>query len=160
MRSAIFLTMGILIGSAMHGNTAAQPDRVPMALNHVAIAVPDLDAGIAFYTKAMGLKEAFTFRDDRGTPLSYLQISRDTFLELQPASAERPVGFIHIGIEIADLRRAVDRFRRDGLSVQDPTVSARTKSLISQARGPDGLRMELLEFGPESLQRRVINAWK
>jgi catechol 2,3-dioxygenase-like lactoylglutathione lyase family enzyme len=131
-----------------------------MALNHVAISVPDLDEGIAFYTKALGLKEAFTFRDDRGTPLTYLQISRDTFLELQPASAERPVGFIHIGLEVAGLAGAVDQFRRNGLNVRNPVVSQRTNALISQATGPSGLRMELLEFGPDSLQRRVINAWK
>jgi len=159
MRSVIFFTTGLLIGLAIHGADAQSP-RAPMALNHVAISVPNLDEGIAFYTKALGLKEAFTFRDDRGTPLSYLQISRETFLELQPASADRPVGFLHIGLEVANLAGAIDQFRRGGLNVQNPAVSERTKALISQAVGPGGLRMELLEFGPESLQRRVMNAWK
>jgi len=84
---------------------AAQPNRRSLALNHVAVSVPDLDEGIRFYTKALGLKEAFTFRDNRGRPLSYLQISRDTFLELQQATADRPPGFLHIGIEVSDLRR-------------------------------------------------------
>ena len=108
MRSVIFFTTGLLIGLAIHGADAQSP-RAPMALNHVAISVPNLDEGIAFYTKALGLKEAFTFRDDRGTPLSYLQISRETFLELQPASADRPVGFLHIGLEVANLAGAVAR---------------------------------------------------
>ena len=160
MRSAVVFLAGVLVGVALHARVDAQPERAAMLLNHVAIAVPDLDEGIAFYKKALGLKEAFTFRDNRGTPLSYLQISRDTFLELQPASAERPVGFIHIGLEVADLRGNVERFRRGGLTVGDPNVSARTKAVISQARGYGDLRMEILEFGPESLQRRVINEWK
>ena len=60
--------------------------------------------GDPYYTKALGIKEAFTFRDNRGSPLSYLQISRDTFLELQGATADRPPGLIHVGIEVAELR--------------------------------------------------------
>jgi hypothetical protein len=46
------------------------------------------------------------------------------------------------------------------MPVQNPTESERTKALISQAIGQNGLSFELLEFGPDSLQRKVINAWK
>ena len=139
---------------------ATPPAPAPLALNHVAISVPDLDEGIRYYTKALGLKEAFTFRDDRGSPLSYLQISRDTFLELQGSTADRPPGLIHIGLEVADLRASMPRFKAGGLIVRDPSTSARTDAVISQAEGLGGLRFELLEFGPDSLQRRVINLWK
>jgi catechol 2,3-dioxygenase-like lactoylglutathione lyase family enzyme len=159
MRKATLFLAGILVGAAIQG-VVAQPARGSLALNHVAISVPDLDEGIRFYTKALGLKEAFTFRDDRGRPLSYLQISRDTFLELQQATADRPAGFIHIGLEVGDLRSALPQFRQGGLKVDDPVESARTKALISQAAGPGDLRFELLEFGPDSLQRKVMNAWK
>jgi catechol 2,3-dioxygenase-like lactoylglutathione lyase family enzyme len=159
MRSVALFVAGILVGSAIQV-TRAQPPRGGLALNHVAISVPDLDEGIRFYTRALGLKEAFTFRDNRGSPLSYLQISRDTFLELQQATADRPPGLIHIGLEVGDLRTAIVRFRQGGLEVGDPSESQRTKAVISQAAGPNGLRFELLEFGPDSLQRKVINAWK
>lgn len=159
MRSACLLLVGMLIGSAMQ-EALAQPARPPLLLNHVAIAVPDLDEGIRYYTKALGLKEAFTFRDNRGSPLSYLQISRDTFLELQGATSTRPPGLIHIGLEVADLRASIPRFKAGGLIVRDPSTSARTGAVISQAEGLSGLRFELLEFGPDSLQRKVINEWK
>jgi hypothetical protein len=159
MRSMSLFLAGILVGSAIQGVTG-QSARGSLSLNHVAISVPDLDEGIRFYTKALGLKEAFTFRDNRGRPLSYLQISRDTFLELQPASADRPVGLIHIGLEVGDLRAAVAQFRAGGFNVQNPVESERTKALISQATGLNGLGVELLEFGPDSLQRKVMNAWK
>ena len=139
---------------------AAQAAPAQMALNHVAIAVPDLDEGIRYYTKALGLKEAFTFRDNRGSPLSYLQINRDTFLELQGATADRPPGLIHIGLEVADLRASIPRFKAGGLIVREPSTSARTGAVISQAEGLGGLRFELLEFGADSLQRKVINDWK
>ena len=159
MRSLALFFAGILIGSTIQ-TVVAQPGRGRLALNHVAISVPDLDEGIRFYTKALGLKEAFTFRDNRGAPLSYLQISRDTFLELQQATADRPPGFIHIGLEVSDLPTAVAQFKQNGLHVENPAESARTKAVISQATGLDNLRFELLEFGPDSLQRKVMNAWK
>lgn len=160
MRSVTMLAIGILIGSAIQTTTAQPAARAPLMLNHVAISVPDLDEGIRYYTKALGLKEAFTFRDNRGNPLSYLQISRDTFLELQGATAERPPGLIHIGLEVADLKSSIPRFKEGGLIVRDPSTSARTKAVISQAEGISGLRFELLEFGPDSLQRKVMSEWK
>jgi len=159
MRGVWLFLVGIFVGLMIHDATG-QSGRGPLALNHVAISVPDLDEGIRFYTKALGLKEAFTFRDSRGRPLSYLQINRDTFLELQPASPDRPAGLIHIGLEVADLRSALPAFRQGGLSIQNPTVSERTGALISQATGQNGLAFELLEFGPDSLPRKVMNAWK
>jgi catechol 2,3-dioxygenase-like lactoylglutathione lyase family enzyme len=159
MRNVALLLAGIAIGSLLPA-AAMQPSREPLLLNHVAISVPDLDEGIRYYTKSLGLKEAFTFRDNRGSPLSYLQISRDTFLELQPATADRPAGLIHIGLEVADLRAVAPRFKAGGLIVRDPSTSVRTGAVISQAEGLAGLRFELLEFGPDSLQRKVMNSWK
>jgi catechol 2,3-dioxygenase-like lactoylglutathione lyase family enzyme len=159
MRGLALFLSGILVGSTIQV-AIAQSTRPPLALNHVAIAVPDLDEGIKYYTRALGLKEAFTFKDDRGSPLSYLQISRDTFLELQQATRERPVGLIHVGLEVGNLRASLPQFRQGGLQVADPNRSARTNALISQATGFADLRFELLEFGPDSLQRKVMESWK
>jgi catechol 2,3-dioxygenase-like lactoylglutathione lyase family enzyme len=158
MRGFALFAAGLLLGLAVQVGAPAKPES--LALNHVAFSVPDLDEGIRFYTRALGLKEAFTFRDNRGRPLTYLQISHDTFLELQQASADRPPGFIHIGIEVENLRAVIAKFKGEGLQIQNPSESERTKALISQATGQSGLAFELLEFGPESLQRKVINAWK
>jgi len=60
-------------------------------VNHVAISVANFDEAFAFYTQKMGFREAFTVRDDKGQPLlAYVQASRNTFVELQPANANRP----------------------------------------------------------------------
>ena len=157
MRSAVLFVAGVLVGLSVPG--AGRPARDAVVLNHVAIAVPDLDEGIRFYTKALGAKEAFTFRDDRGTPFSYLQLSRDTFLEVQPAGG-RPLGFTHIGLEVQDLRQALPQFRAAGFQVAEPVESARTKALISQATDRNGVHFELLEFGPDSVQRKVMDRWR
>src|SRR5437867_1692782 len=102
MRGFTLFAAGLLLGLAIP-IIASQSRNESLKLNHIAVSVPDLDEGIKFYTRALGLKEAFTFRDARGRPLSYLQISRDTFLELQQASADRPPGFTHIGLEVGNL---------------------------------------------------------
>ena len=159
MRGLVLFASGLALGLSIQ-IAGSQSRKDSLALNHVAVSVPDLDEGIKFYTRALGLKEAFTFKDSRGRPLSYLQINRDTFLELQQAAPDRPPGFIHIGIEVGNLQAALPEFRRGGLNVHDPNVSERTKALISTASGPNGLSFELLEFGPDSLQRKGINAWK
>src|SRR5262245_46289172 len=153
MRGFALFAAGLLLGLAVQ-IVGAQAKPESMALNHVAFAVPDLDEGIRFYTKALGLKEAFTFRDNRGRPLTDLQISRDTFLELQQAGAGRPPGFVHIGIQVANLQAMIAKFKGEGLQIQNPNESERTKAMISQATGQ---AFELLEFGPNSLQRKVIN---
>ncbi len=68
----------------------------------------DYDESMRFYTKTMGFKEAFTIKDKDGKPtLTYLQLSKDTFLELASATAERPVGLRHIGFWPEDLGVAV-----------------------------------------------------
>lgn len=132
-----------------------------MKLNHVGITVKNFDGAVAYYTKSMGFREAFSFREPNGAPiLTYLQISRDTFLELQPATAEHPVGFSHIGIEMTDAKATVARLKRMGVKVNDVTPSTRSGALLTNEVDPEGIRSELLEFGPASLQRKAMAAWK
>jgi catechol 2,3-dioxygenase-like lactoylglutathione lyase family enzyme len=137
------------------------PNETGMKLNHVAIAVRNFDAEVAFYTKSMGFREAFSFREPNGAPLlTYLQISRDTFLEIQPATAQRPAGFSHLGIEMMDAKATLARLRRMGVKVDDVAPSARSGALLTNVFDPEGIYTELLEFGPTSVQRKAMTAWK
>ena len=152
--------MGILLMQSVVAQNAAQND-TGMKLNHVAINVNNFDAAVAYYTKSMGFREAFTFRETDGQPiLTYLQISRDTFLEIQPATAAHPAGFSHLGIEMADAKATVARLRRMGVKIGDVTRSARSGALLTDVIGPEGIYAELLEFGPASVQRKAMTSWK
>jgi catechol 2,3-dioxygenase-like lactoylglutathione lyase family enzyme len=132
-----------------------------LKLSHVGISVTNVDQAVAYYTKSMGFREAFALREPNGAPiLTYLQISRDTFLEIQPATAEHPAGFSHIGIEMADAKATVARLRRMGVKVSDVTPSANSGALLTNVLDPEGIRSELLELGPASLQRKAMTAWK
>jgi catechol 2,3-dioxygenase-like lactoylglutathione lyase family enzyme len=160
---ALFLAglgAGILLMQSVVAQDGVSKD-TGMKLNHVGIAVKNFDEAVAYYTKSMGFHEAFAFREPNGQPiLTYLQISRDTFLEIQPASAEQPAGFSHLGIEVADSKATVALLRRRGLKVGDMTPSGRSGAALANLLDPEGIRSELLEFGPASAQRKAIEAWK
>jgi catechol 2,3-dioxygenase-like lactoylglutathione lyase family enzyme len=129
-------------------------------LNHVGISVENFDEAFAFYTQKMGFREAFTVRDDKGQPtLSYVQVSRNTFVELQPANATRPPGLSHLGLHVESLRETVTALKQRGVTVEEPRAG-RQDSSVANATGPGGVRIELFEFGPDSPQGRAIASWK
>ena len=92
IRSLALLAAGIVIGMFMMQPGAAQQEKAKgLRLNHVGMYVKNFDESINFYTKTMGFREAFAMKDKEGKPtLTYLQINKDTFLEIAPATAERP----------------------------------------------------------------------
>lgn len=156
----LFVT-GMAAGSFLMQSGAAQPMAEPgLRLNHVGIYAKDYDASMRFYTKVMGFREAFTIRDQEGKPtLTYLQITRDTFLELAPATGDRRPGLSHVGLWPNDLNATVAVLRARGIRVDDPRTGA-TRTSITNAVDPDGVRLELLDFLPDSLPRKAMDAWK
>jgi lactoylglutathione lyase len=152
---------GIGVGVFLMQPGAAQQTQNPrLRLNHVGIFAKDYDESIRFYTQVVGLREAFTIRDKDGKPtLTYLQINRDTFLEVAPATAERPAGLSHMGIWPEDLNATVAALRQHGATVADPRTGA-TKTSITNVIDPNGVRVELLDFLPDSLPRKAMDSWK
>jgi catechol 2,3-dioxygenase-like lactoylglutathione lyase family enzyme len=159
VRTAFIFVTGILIGMGIQPGLAQQGRIV--GLNHVAVSVADYAAAIDFYGKQMGFREAFSFREPDGSPyLTYFQINRDTFVEVMQATPQRPAGCPHFGLEVEQLDAAIGQLKQRGVQVRAPSVSPRTGSRIAVASGPGGINIELLEFGPQSLHRRVIDSWK
>ena len=161
MSGLALFAAGVGFGIYMMLPAAAQQSQNPgLRLNHVGIYAKDYDESMRFYTQTVGLREAFTIRDASGKPtLTYLQISKDTFLELAPATAERPAGLSHVGIWPEDLNKTVASLREHGVKVDDPRTGA-TKTTITNATDPNGVRLELLDFLPDSLPRKAMDSWK
>jgi catechol 2,3-dioxygenase-like lactoylglutathione lyase family enzyme len=159
MRNMFCLVVGTLIGAAAAPLLGQQRDIV--SLNHVAIAAQDFEATSAFYSDVMGFPRAFAFREADGSPyLTYFQVNRNTFVELMAVTPQRPPGFVHFGLEVDNLDALVGRLRARGVKVGDASVSERTKTRIAVAHTPDGTTIELMEFGPDSLHRKVMNDWR
>jgi catechol 2,3-dioxygenase-like lactoylglutathione lyase family enzyme len=159
MKSTSMFLGGMITGALLLQAGVAQ-DASRRGVNHIGIGTQNYDAALAFYRDALGAKEAFTIRNPDGTiRITYLQLSRDTFIELLPAAAGQSAGVAHIGIETADVAASVANLRAKGFAVDDPTVGV-SKSHVARVRDPDGVQIEIMQMGPDSLQRQAIEAWK
>jgi catechol 2,3-dioxygenase-like lactoylglutathione lyase family enzyme len=156
-----FFAAGIGVGTFLMQPGRAQTTPVSgLRLNHVGIYVKDFDESMRFYTQTMGFREAFTIKNAEGKPvLAYLQITRDTFLELAPSTAERPVGLSHIGIWPEDMTAAVAALRSHGVMVADPRTGS-TKTSITNVIDPNGVRLELVDFLAGSLPKKAMDEYK
>ena len=160
MRGAMLFAAGLFIGLAVHVALAQNANRGVVMMNHVGINVPNIEEAVKYYTEKMGYKEAFRVFDDKKQPrLVYMQISKNTFLELNPANAQRPAGFTHYGLHVENVADAVAMFRKRGVMVSDTNVSD-TKAVLANITDPYMGRIELAELTPESLHYKAIQSWK
>jgi catechol 2,3-dioxygenase-like lactoylglutathione lyase family enzyme len=163
LRGVTLFVAGIVVGTILMQPSAAQENkRTGLRLNHVGIAVNDYDKSVDFYTKVMGYRVAFKFppSPDGKPTTTYFQISKDTFLEMAPASDKVPAGFTHMGIETTDIKSTIAQLRATGVHVEDMRVSGPTKALLSNILDPSGIRAELIELTPDSLHKKAEDSWK
>jgi hypothetical protein len=86
-------------------------------------------------------------------------VSQNTFVELQPANAQRPPGITHFGLHVDNMAAATAMFKARGAAVGETTVSG-TKAILSNVVDPNGIRAELAELPPESLHRQAMERWR
>jgi catechol 2,3-dioxygenase-like lactoylglutathione lyase family enzyme len=160
MRGAMLFAAGLFTGLAVHVAMAQNANRGVVMMNHVGINVPNIEEAVKYYTEKMGYREAFRVFDDKKQPrLVYMQISKNTFLELNPANAQRPAGFTHYGLHVENVADAVAMFRKRGVMVSDTNVSD-TKAVLANITDPYMGRIELAELTPDSLHYKAIQSWK
>jgi catechol 2,3-dioxygenase-like lactoylglutathione lyase family enzyme len=160
MRGAMLFAAGLVVGLAVHVAVAQNANSGVVMMNHVGINVPNIPEAVTYYTEKMGYREAFRVHDEKGQPrLVYMHISRNTFLELNQANAQRPAGFTHYGLHVENVAAAVARFRKNGLKVSETNVSD-TKAILANITDPYMGRIELAELAPESLHYKAIQSWK
>lgn len=160
MRGAVVFVAGLLVGVTVHVAVAQRSGAGVEMMNHVGINVPNVADAVKYYTEKMGYREAFRANDAAGAPrLVYMQISRNTFLELQPATAQRPAGFTHYGLVVGNAAEAVAAFKARGLTVTDVTKSD-TGVNLANITDPYMGRVELVEITPDSMHNKAIQSWK
>ena len=159
LRNITIFAAGLALGYAIQPVRAQREDTGSSSIAW-EIAVPNLDEGIRFYTRALGAKEAITVpRRPRTTVLVPPAQPRD--ISRAAGNARRPdAGLVARRARSREPGGPLPTLKEGRLEVGNPSESARTKALIAQATGPNGMKFELLEFGPDSVQRKVMNAWK
>ena len=160
MRGLVLFVAGIAVGLTVQ-TTMAQSDSGVM-LNHVGLSVPSIPDAAAFYIQKMGFREAFRNSDAQGNPTAiYIQVSKNTFIELQAANAQRPAGINHFGMEAPNIKAAVAAFKQRGATATEPGApSGFSHAILANVTYLNGLRIELAELGPDSLQRKASESWK
>src|SRR6185436_9939890 len=156
LRTPFVFLLGLAVGLAMRTG-AAQDNRLPgnNGINHLAFATPKYAEMMQFYTQTLGFPEAFSNKNADGQPtLTYLQASRNTFVELMPAGPNRPAGFTHFGIHVDDVNAVAARLRERGLQVGTPRTIG-SGSLTVAITDPDGNRLELSELPPNAPARKA-----
>lgn len=161
MRGCMLFVAGLAMG-LMVQTLAAQnmtPNRGLIGLNHVGIAVPNLNEAVTYYTKTLGFPEAFRSLDEKGQPrLVYVHITGNTFVELQPGNPQGPAMINHLGIQVQSMKPVVEMFKQRGVNVSDIRVSP-TKAILSNITDPNMIRIELAELAPDSQHYQAIQKW-
>lgn len=96
---------------------------------------------------------------DGSVRLTYLQASRETFVELIPAGPGQTPGITHFGVEVGDIDATVAKLRQSRAQVGDPGMTPANARFTRLTDG-DGIQIEVMEYGPNSLQRKAIDAWR
>jgi catechol 2,3-dioxygenase-like lactoylglutathione lyase family enzyme len=125
-------------------------------LAHLCFVVRDLDASLAFYVEKLGLRHAFDATNDAGERTGvYIAVGGRTFIELFKGgdvhAAASGVSYQHFCMEVDDLASMVARLRAHAIGVTDPKVG-RDRSLQAWLQDPDGNRIELHQYTPQSKQ--------
>lgn len=113
-------------------------------LNHVAIAVPDLDAAAAQYRALLGAEVGPVQEEpDHGVKVVFITLPNTKIELLHPLGPESPIsaflaknpagGIHHICYEVEDIRFARDRLRSEGARILgdgEPKTGAHGKPVL------------------------------
>ena len=133
-------------------------------IGHIAITCQDIDQSLDFYTRILGLPEAFRMnRDDGSLWMVYIKTGSDDFIELfanggdQPDVPQNASGFKHICLWVDDIEATLHDLKTKGLDVGPGGIrTGRSRCRQYFIADPDGVRVELMQLVPDSLQAKAI----
>jgi methylmalonyl-CoA/ethylmalonyl-CoA epimerase len=162
MRGLALFLAGTIVGIGLTaGAQTLSPNHGIVGLNHVGVSVPDLDKAVEYYTKTLGFPEAYRqFTPAGQLQFVIVQVSKNTFIELQPANAQRPVGISHLALQVENIPAVVAMFKQRGANVGEVIVNTTTKMNRADLIDPYGIRTELIEQPPESPLGQAMARWR
>lgn len=129
-----------------------------MKLDHLAIAVPDLDAALAFYRDALGLElQRIEDVEREGVRVAFLPLGEGEIELVQPTRDDTGVvkwmtkhgpGMHHVCIQVADIEATLARLAAHGCELINPHPVARedgTRYAFVHPRSTFGVLVELYE---------------
>lgn len=136
-----------------------------MRMDHLAIAVPDLDAALAFYRDCLGLHcERIEDVEREGVRVAFLPVGDSEIELLQPTRPDTGIvkwmarhgpGMHHVCLETPDIVAALARITQAGGELINPEPVSRpdgTRYAFVHPRSTGGVLIELYQR-PEGMSR-------
>jgi methylmalonyl-CoA/ethylmalonyl-CoA epimerase len=127
-------------------------------VDHVGIAVRDLDAAIAFYQRTFGVEVAHRETvEDQGVEEALFKVGESYIQLLRPLGPDTPVGkFLdkrgegvhHVGYGVGDVKATLDHLKAEGVPLIDekPRPGSRgTTVAFVHPKGVGGVLVELVQ---------------
>jgi catechol 2,3-dioxygenase-like lactoylglutathione lyase family enzyme len=132
------------------------PTSLDYTFNHIHVFCSDLETSERWFVDGMGA-DLVERRESRGAPASVLKLGGAQILlrgkregeELAPAGT-RHFGTDHFGLEVPDVDATVAELRRRGVTIEVEPWDFRPDLRIAFVKGPDNVRIELVEPRPSS----------
>ena len=130
-------------------------------LDHIGVAVKDMDGAISLYRDVLGLKlEGTHVLTERGVQVAFFSIGNDAHIELlEPLNSESTIakflashgeGLHHIALKVDDVEALLEEFKQKGMTLIDekPKAGAEGKKIaFVHPKSTRGVLLELCE-GP------------
>ena len=132
-------------------------------ITHVAVNAKDMEKSLDFYVRVLGFKKVFSITHPQtGAPwIEYLQAGNQ-FVELfYNGTVDNPWnvtlrGFNHLCLQVDDIYSMVKGIEEKGYPMDSPVKEGRDKNFQAWLKDPDGVRIELMQISPESLQGKCL----
>ncbi len=131
---------------------------MPQKINHIGIAVRDIEEAARFYTEHLGLELGGVEEvPDQKVKVAFLPIGEVRLELVQPTSPESPVakflekngpGFHHIAYQVEDVAAEVERLKAEGVRMVDQTPRSgahNTKIAFVHPKASGGVLTELVQ---------------
>ena len=120
--------------------------------HHIHIFCSDLAASERWFAEQLGA-EVVERRDSRGVPSVLLRLGgapitlrpRREGENLEAGLTVPHFGADHFGLQVSDVDAAVEELRRRGVTIDVEPYDFTPGSRIAYVRGPDGVRIELVQ---------------
>ncbi len=132
-------------------------------IDHIGIAVKNIDDVIGFYSEALGLENLGSeVVEDQGVRVVFLTIGESRFELLEPTNADSPVakfiarrgeGIHHLCLEVEDINETLREMKQRGLQLIDaePRMGAHNKQIaFVHPKASSGVLIELSQDNPAS----------
>jgi methylmalonyl-CoA/ethylmalonyl-CoA epimerase len=130
--------------------------RMIVKIDHLGIAVKNLDEALKIYSDALGLKpEAFETREEAKIKMAFIPVGESDIELMEPIDgvvakfiAERGEGIHHVCFRVSNIEEALKKLKDKGVRLVDekPRVGARqSKMAFIHPKATAGTLIELVE---------------